>query len=262
MASSFWDGDFHFNGVKNTDYKVCIVDFNTNDILKQYGINYSVETSKEASLNFSNYAKEIGRNSEPLTLQLCKIDGSPFTVTEIININGWLFQNDYKQFQTVDTNSSGYNIIYYLKAISFNKFLDPEMRGYLEYTFESHTPYAYIKPNNNFILSDGQSGILSSVSNIGINYQPKILLDHLGEEDEIITIKNETTGTSLSLKGVKNSEHLIIDCQMGTVVNSSGENRFEVLQNYNFIDLARGNNEMYLTGNSIIEVICEYPVIL
>ena len=49
---------------------------------------------------------------------------------------------------------------------------------------------------------------------------------------------------------------------MGTVINSSGTNRFSVLQDYNLLKLDKGNNSISLSGNADIEFICEFPVII
>ena len=49
---------------------------------------------------------------------------------------------------------------------------------------------------------------------------------------------------------------------MGTVINSDNINRFETLQDYNLLELSKGNNNIRLNGNAKVEFICEFPIII
>ena len=61
MASSFWSGDFYFDNTHSGVYKVCIIDFNSNDIVKQTGGSYTISTEKDTSYNNQHFyiEKEI-----------------------------------------------------------------------------------------------------------------------------------------------------------------------------------------------------------
>ena len=51
MSSSFWSGEFYFGGVHSDTYKVCIIDFDTSEILKQVGSTFTIELSEENTFN-------------------------------------------------------------------------------------------------------------------------------------------------------------------------------------------------------------------
>ena len=122
MASSFWNGEFYFNNVYSEAFNVVIIDFDSSDKLKQIGSTINIELNEENTLNGKKSYIEGTRTSENIVLQLMKKDGDIWSDGDIINVYNWLFQKDFKKFQTVDY-SSGYNLCYYLKAVSFSKLL-------------------------------------------------------------------------------------------------------------------------------------------
>ena len=44
MASNFWEGNFYFDNVFSSTYGVCIVDINSNEILKQVGLEHKINS--------------------------------------------------------------------------------------------------------------------------------------------------------------------------------------------------------------------------
>lgn len=261
MASSFWSGEFYFDNVLSSTRKVCIVDFNNNDILKQVGGGFAISTDKETSYNNRPFYKETERTMENIVLQLCKTDGKAWTSTDIIDINSWLFRKNFKKFQSVDF-SKDYNIVYYLKAIEMKKFLNPAMEGYLEITFQSYDGYAYIIPQNSTTLSNGGTKTIYNMSNVEDIYYPKIRVTNGGNTGSTIQITNSTNGSRLTISNMNQGESVTIDCAMGSVISSSGANRFGILRDYDFIGLNKGNNSISLSGVATIEFICEFPVII
>ena len=257
MASSFWNGEFYFNGIYSNTFNVCIVDFDSNEKLKQIGFNTTINLNEENSLNGCKSYIEESRSSDNIVLQLCRTDGQPWDESLIISVYNWLIQKDFKRFQTVDY-STGYNLCYYLKAVSFKKFLNNNFHGYLEVEFMSYSPYCYSIPVNNFSLTSGQSGTLNNYSNLYDTYKPKI---RIASGSGSITIRNNTNSTFVQLNGLS-GETIIVDCAMGTVANTNGENRFNLLGDYNLIELERGNNNISLSGSARVEFICEFPVII
>lgn len=255
MSSSFWSGEFYFNGIYSDTYNVCIVDFDSNEKLKQIGSNINLDLSEENSLNGRKTYIENNIKAENITIQLCRTDDKAWTEGDIISVYNWLFQKDFKRFQTVDY-TSGYNLCYYLKAVRFSKFLNPYFRGYLEIEFMSYDAYCYSIPVNNFTLSSG-SGTLNNYSNVYNTYKPKLKIIDGGN----LTITNNTNGTSVQLSGI-GGETIVVDCAMGTVVNSNGDNRFYLLTDYNLLELERGNNNISVSGSGRVEFICEFPIII
>ena len=260
MASSFWNGEFYFDNVYSETFNVVIIDFDSSDRLKQIGSTINIELNEENTLNGKKSYIEGTRTSENIILQLMKKNGDIWSDGDIINVYNWLFQKDFKKFQTVDY-SSGYNLCYYLKAVSFSKFLTPDFRGYLEIEFMSYAPYCYSIPTNGLSLNtNGQSGVLFNYSNLYETYKPKIKIT--ASNSDSIKILNNTNGTFVELSGLNSGEIVTVDCAMGTVINSGGANRFETLKNYNLLELDKGNNNITLTGSANIEFICEFPVII
>lgn len=256
MASSFWSGDFYFDNTHSGVYKVCIIDFNSNDIVKQIGGSYVISTEKDTSYNNQHFYIEKERTSDDIVIQLVKTDRKAWTIAEILDINGWLFKENFCKFQPTDFSNQGYNIVYYLKAMDMKKYLTPDLEGYLEITFQSYDGYAYIIPNKQIILTSNETKTINNMSNVNKKYLPKIKIVGTGS----ITISNRTNGDSLSLNG--NGETIIIDCAIGSVTNSSNLNRFSLLKNYDFLGLEKGNNTIQIIGNATVEFICEFPIIM
>ena len=76
MSSSFWSGEFYFNGVYSDTYNVCIVDFDSNEKIKQIGSNINLDISEENSLNGRKTYIENNIKAENITIQLCRTDGN------------------------------------------------------------------------------------------------------------------------------------------------------------------------------------------
>ena len=259
MSSSFWSGEFYFNGIYSESFKVCIIDFDSSELLKQIGTSVNMELTEEMSFNGNRSYIEGNTTAENIVLQLCRTDGKAWEEGDIIGVYNWLFQEDFKRFQTVDY-SSGYNLCYYLKAVNFKKFLNNNFYGYLEVEFMSYSPYCYSIPTSNLRLSRGGSGTINNYSNLYKPYKPKIKIR--AYDGNTIKITNNTNKSFVEVRGLNSNETVIVDCSMGTVINSSGTNRFSVLQDYNLLKLNKGNNNISLTGNADIEFICEFPVII
>ena len=252
MSSSFWSGGFYFNGFYSDAYNVCIIDFDSNEKLKQIGLNTTLEFTEENSLNGTRSYIEGSRSADNIVLQLCRTDGKAWTEGAIIEIYNWLFQKDFKRFQTLDY-TSGYNLCYYLKAVNFKKFLNPNSYGYLEIEFMSYEPYCYAIPSSN-PSSSGGTITINNISNLYDTYKPKLRITGSN-----VTVVNNTNSTRVSLRG--SSGTVIVDCAMGTVVDTSGNNRFSVLNDYNLLELERGNNSISVSGGSVV-FICEFPIII
>ncbi|MEG1506152.1 MAG: hypothetical protein RR478_01500 [Bacilli bacterium] len=263
--SSFWNGDFYFDSTHSSKYNVCITDINDNNILKDYGSTTSIEINKEKSFGETLYYTESEKNGSEMVIQLCKIDRNKWNVADLMHVIGWLCRKDFKKFQSTDFINEGYNIIDYVKVTSIKKFLTSSLEGYLEVTFNVFDGYSYIIPNNNFIMNPNESKVLVNFSNIEDTYKPKIKIVNLGDESTIIKIKNSTfSNKELELSRIKNGEVIIIDCKMGVVngVNTPNDNRFSILNNFNFIELVKGNNTIVSSGNAVVEFICEFPIII
>lgn len=264
MSSSFWSGEFYFGGVHSDTYKVCIIDFDTSEILKQVGSTFTIELSEENTFNGRKSYIESNRTSENIVLQLAKKSKTSWTEGEIINICRWLFRKNFTKFQTVDY-TSGYNLCYYLKAISFKKVLTPDFEGYLEFEFMSYDPYCYAIPTSNVKLNNTSSTssvseTINNLSNLYQNYKPKVVIKSLGTST--IRVTNTNNNSYIELNGLGNGETVTVDCLMGTVIDSNKVNRFDLLTGYNLIGLVRGNNNITLSGEADVEFICEFPIII
>ena len=262
MASNFWEGNFYFDNVFSSTYGVCIVDINSNEILKQIGNTFTISTEKDSSYNGNYLHRETERTSDNITLQLCRTDNKAWTINSISEVVNWLFKETFKKFQPLDLVDVGYNLIYYLKAIEFRKFLNAEMRGSLEVVFMPYDSYTYAIPTNALTLSNGESKNINNISNVNKIYYPKIKIVNNGEASNLITITNQTNKKSLQLSNLNKNEVIFIDCAIGSVVDNNGKNRFSTLQNFDFIGLEKGNNTISISSNCLAEFICEFPMII
>ena len=260
MSSSFWNGEFYYDGTYSNLLNVCIVDFDSNEMLKQIGVNATIDLAEESTFNGNKSYIENNRDSaDNIILQLCRTDGNAWNESSIANIYSWLFKKDFKKFQTLDYPGN-YNLCYYLKAVSFKKFLNPDFHGYLEVEFKSYSPYCYSIPNNSPTLSNGETKVITNYSNLYEPYKPKIKITNRGASN--IRITNRSNDSFVEVAGLSSSETIIVDCAMGTVMNSNGDNRFEVLQDYNLLGLEKGDNSINLSGSASVEFICEFPMII
>ena len=262
MASNFWNGEFYFNGVHSSIYKVCIIDFNSREMVKLIGGSHTISLEKENSYRGNHFYKEGEKTSENIVLQLCRTDNKPWTATDLVQLSSWLFQKNFKKFQPIDFENQGYNLVYYLKAIDIKKYLTPNMYGYIEVTFQSYDSYVYAIPNNSMTVSSNETKVINSLSNTSDPYYPIIKVINYGYQDNRIRIANNTNGKTLEILGMENQEIVYIDCAIGSAVDSNNKNRFDVLYNYDFISLENGSNDISLSSSCLIEFICEFPIIM
>lgn len=268
MASNFWAGEFYFNGESSSSYNICIIDFNENNILKQIGNTFNISMEKEIAYRGNPLHREVERTSDNITLQLGRTDGKAWREGDITDVTGWLFQEGFKMFQPTDFTSlkldTYYNLVYYLKAIEMRKFLNPNLEGYLEIVFQPYDSYVYMIPNAPITISGGQDMIsVTNPSNVNNIYYPKMRIRNTETSvNTTMTIRNLTNGKSLSINGVNRNEIITIDCAIGSVIDGDGKNRFDILQNYDFIGLNKGNNNISLTPGFVVEFVCEFPMII
>jgi hypothetical protein len=262
MASSFWSGEFYFDNIRSTDKKVCIVDVNDNSILKQIGNTFSISMEKDTAFRGNPLYRETEITTENIVLQLCRTDGKTWTNNNIREITEWLFQDTFKKFIPNDIENQGYTLFYYVKAIEYKKFLNPNMEGYIEITFQPYDAYIYATPTYSLSVSGGSTTSISNISNVNKIYYPKIRVINLGNKENVITINNLTTGNTLSIKGIEQGKDVTIDCAIGSVLDAEGKNRFDVLQNFDFIGLSKGENRISLSSNCSIQFTCEFPMVI
>ena len=163
MASNFWNGEFYFNNIHSSVYKVCMIDFNSREMVKLIGGSHSISLDKEISYRGNILYKESEKTSENITLQLCRTDNKAWTATDLIYLNSWLFQKNFKKFQPIDFSNQGYNLIYYLKAIDMKKYLTPNMYGYIEVVFQPYDSYVYAIPTNSMELSSYETKTITKL---------------------------------------------------------------------------------------------------
>ena len=246
MASSFWH--FYFDGVKSTNYKICMVDFNSHEIVKYIGGSHNISIEKDTSYNGQHFYKETERTSDDIIIQLARTDRKPWRVDNILEVTEWLFKENFCKFQPMDFDSQGYNIVYYLKAIDIKKNFTPNMEGFLEITFKSYDGYTYIVPSNSITLSSNSSKTVNNMSNVNKKYLPKIKVVGSGN----ITISNITNGDILTLNGLSNDEQIIIDgkkeirklCEFGVNLDERIGDGFYFLKSIKLLQYIFDNPEL------------------
>ena len=86
MSSSFWSGEFYFNGIYSESFKVCIIDFDNSELLKQIGTSINMELTEEMSFNGNRSYIEGNTTTENIVLQLCRTDGKAWDEGLILEV--------------------------------------------------------------------------------------------------------------------------------------------------------------------------------
>ena len=87
MSSSFWSGEFYFDGIYSNLLNVCIIDFDTNERLEQIGNGVSIELNEESSFNGEkSYSESSIDSTDNITLQLCRTNGNSWSEGAIAEI--------------------------------------------------------------------------------------------------------------------------------------------------------------------------------
>ena len=77
MSSSFWSGEFYFNGIYSESFKVCIIDFDSSELLKQIGTSINMELTEDTVFTITFTAIPAPEVVPPNPGRTCQDDGYP-----------------------------------------------------------------------------------------------------------------------------------------------------------------------------------------
>ena len=87
-------------------------------------------------------------------------------------------------------------------------------------------------------------------------YRPMVIITNLGDTSTV----NEING--FQIQGLSYGEKVVIDNQMATVINSSGDNKFS-LCNRSWVELQpNGYTKVTVSGKCSVEIQCEFPLLV
>lgn len=258
----FLDDKFLFDNISSESMNIKLVTLGDDEILNEYGLPYEEALKTDNSFNKNPCYSEDETTVESITLQfcLCSEHGEAYEWDDytLENICNWFWQREFKPFISFDNIEE----IYYLKARKIIKKYTKDKKGVLEIEFQPYTNYAYRNFQKSITVKDTREIKLNNVSNVDEEYAPVIDVECLAEGD--ITIRNASISDneedSLVISGLELNEKITIDNLYYTVLNSTGENRFNIV-NRKWIRLRRGVNILKFTGNCKVSIKCKYPII-
>lgn len=246
--------DFILNNITNTSKDVIIVSFES-DVLTRMGVPFSRNISSSGEYSSNNPVFKKGENEpDDIVLNFMYVNEyfipQQWTESKIIDIKEWIVTDDFIPFISGDNP----NYVTYMICTKIENKMTPDMLGVLECTFKPFSHYKYKRYSKKTTLSGIDKTF--SVSNPSMEvYKPIITLTNLGDKSTVNKIQG------FEITGLAKGETVIIDNLMKTVLNLDDENKFS-LCNRTWVELAQGNNEITMSGNCEIEILCEFPVLL
>jgi hypothetical protein len=195
----------------------------------------------EFSLKFSTLDKEY---DSKVLFELGKIFG----------------KRTYVPFQSVDAMEK----IYYVIATSPISIITyGQYRGWLEISLRCNAPWGWSLPEvSTFDLSDITAPTIIEIenkSNVNEYYYPELWIDLKGDSTGVI-LKNLSDGEREFQIQVENTnEQFYFNNQLKQIESSIGKYR---LSNFNkkWLRLLQGVNRLEVTGKSVIQIRCQFPL--
>lgn len=260
---------FSFNRIPCEDFGLRIYDIDGNDneaapfasagklltdVIPSKGRNFLYGRAYEEPLQFS-----LVFGVDPANVLTMKTDY--LDRAEMNAIANWLTGHD--TYQWLEIEQPDMQMIRYHCVISD---LEPIHVAWLPWAFKAtvmcDSPYAYMFPKTyHYVCNDTTNVELLSRSTINKLYYPKLKIQLNGSNS--ITIRNNTCGEELKFTGLPTNYFLTIsvDNDLGKIESSDATypNLYQYC-NFNWLPLKRGKNKLSVTGNCILDVICEFPL--
>lgn len=238
---------FSFRGKDCRDYFVIITTTDSEKIVN-VGVPYSVSLTNETYMCYT----ETEDTPEPIELNLTLLDENripiKWTREYFTDIRDWLITDNFEEFISYDDIDS----IYYFKCIKLQKNFTFNHYGWVTATFQPLNHYAYKR----VVINEH----INQVGTIRINnitkdlYEPKIIINHLGDEKNVIKIGD------LELTNVAKNENVTIDNKMTTIFGDIHGNMLSS-SNRKWIVLKPNENIINIKGTMFLNIICEFPMI-
>lgn len=243
--------EFTLNGIKGSDEDIYLVTFDS-DVLISRGIPFQRDISSDGYSQLNPLFKEEDVAPDDVVLNfIYAIDdmAQEWTEDKIIKTKKWMITDDFIPFVTQDNP----DYIYYLKCKKLENKMTPRDLGVLEGTFVPISHFSYKKTYHKITITESTNILLTNPSNI--EYKPVITIKNLGNVSTINKIGD------FEIAGLETNEIVTIDNLILTVESSLEQNRFSKC-NRNWLKLLPGENQLNVSGNCEIEILCEFPMIL
>lgn len=231
----FYSGNFIYDGKYSDEYDFYLVT-EGKDILNEYGINFS--DNKEITLTFC-YASEYGEPYE-------------WTDDVLMFAHEWFISDNYKPF--ISDDNDGY--CYLLKGKSIVKRFNSKLHGLIDVTFDILDNYTY-KTQTIIVENTSKNYNVYNYSNIKKAYKPIIELKSINSNT--VSIRNDTTGNALTIDNIEIGVDIIIDNEMGVIVDSNGKNLL-MHSNRDWIEFKKGTNVIKIDGKCTAKIKSMYPI--
>ena len=244
----FLSENFYINGIRNNQLNLYLVKFDK-EVLSEVGSVYSKGVNVDTTNEYNPLVSLNSDDTNEITLNLALLDDSftpmPWTetmVNEIINI---FTENPINEFISDDFPD---NIFYMTTTKIVKKFTYAKL-GVLEITFKLASMYSYVRKSFKATCTNSTNLI---INNVGVNrYRPIIKVTNKGTTSTTNIIGN------IEITGLEANETITIDNMM-LLVYSNGVNKYDNT-NGAWLVLEKGNNTINISGNCVVEVLCEFP---
>jgi len=243
--------EFTLNGIKGSDEDMYLVTFD-NDILTSRGIPFQRDVSSDGYSQLNPLFKDEDVVPDDVVLNfMYAIDdmAQQWTEDKIIQTKKWMITDDFIPFVTQDNP----DYIYYLKCKKLESKMTQRGLGVLEGTFIPISHFAYKKTYHKITVTEPTNILLTNPSDI--EYKPVIKIKNLGNVSTINKIGD------FEITGLETNEIVTIDNLILTVESSLEQNRFSKC-NRKWLKLLPGENQLTVSGNCEIEILCEFPIVL
>ena len=204
----------------------------------------------------------ISKSRPKLTIELVKINKETrrtekITKNDLRDLSYILFKNNICALQER-------NIVYYGWFVKGSNWFNPADHGYFTLEYELASPYCYSPiQTESFLIQDKKIFPLRNVATADEDVYSRIRV--IGMTDGDVVITNATNNNTLTIKGVKKGEEIIVEGETREIysVTNPSENMFKRLEyTKDYLFLNYGENEMLVTGNCQIEFMYQCPMII
>lgn len=256
----FISDKFMLNNIHCDDKGVRLISMES-DILNKYGLDYAsnIISNKKTKDGTHNYYDDTD-SVEDVTLQFTLTDEfcNPITWDRdtLIDIIDWFTCDNFVPFVSEDDEE----ITYFFRTKSITKMFNANMHGYIEVVFQPYSNYVYKSYTKKIHVENSITINITNESNVDEYYNPIIEFENLGDQLNIIGIKNESLNDEeFIIYDLEPDDKVVIDTLMGTVFNTYGDNLL-VKCNRKWTKLKKGRNILSISGNANITIKCLFPL--
>ena len=255
--------NFTFNGVALNDFddKYMLVDLDNQD--RGNAFSRQLQTSMITNDSpITHYYGSTASNVITFDIAICRRDWEFLTVEDCNQLSNWLMGDPIpKECHFDSCNVAVFNNTYFIGSFVSSSYLQSglEQKYAMIFSFQNMSGYGFT-PRYGYALSTEVSNVVTTQgSSTGEMIYPDFVITP--NETGIVTINNltDTSMDELSLnvtsgKVIKVSDRNLLNdddtlCDMRTHLNT-----------YNWPCLLNGRNEIYVTGNAVIQMYVRYFV--